>query len=222
MFILKFALEGSLLLGLFFIFRRFVFKSMGVSTTHETESQGSILSRAAYSFIFLFSGLVFSFMTFWGIYIAFNIFHSLGHFTGVLVAQQMGLLAPSLIIGFYISTQTSKLVYAHFFGAKSLLILPVIYGVTNRKVFTKVFSAITLIPAFLLIVLQFNVYLKIDGDKIYTRQILQEEKVYSLSDVVRIAGRGEDDFSLQMNNGEVIAVTAYSGNYNDFLDHLDW
>ncbi len=224
MFILKFALEVSLLVGLFFIFKRFVFKSMGLWKVESTQKQVGILNRAAYSFIFLFSGVVFSFIAFWVIYIAFNIFHSLGHYSGVLVAEQVGLFAPSLIIGFYISTQSSKSVYARFFGVKSLSMLPAYasYSTASRKVFTRIFSAMTLIPALVLVALQFNVYLKIDGDKIYTRQMLQAEKVYALSDVVRVTAGGDNDFSLMMNNGEVIAVTSYSGNINAFLDHLDW
>ena len=155
---------------------------------------------------------------------AFNIFHSLGHYSGVLVAEQVGLFAPSLIVGFYISTQSSKSVYAHFFGIKSLSLLPAYasYSTASRKVFTRIFSAMTLIPAIALVALQFNVYLKIDGEKIYTRKMLQEEKVYAMTDVVKIAAEGESDFSLLMADGEVIAITSYSGNVNDFLDHLEW
>lgn len=224
MFILKFALEVSLLVGLFFIFKRFLFKSLKLSKVENSGSEASLLNRVAYSLIFLVSGVVFSFISFWAIYIAFNIFHSLGHYSGVLVAEQVGLLTPSLIVGFYISTQSSKSVYSHFFGVKSLSMLPAYasYSTASRKVFTRIFSAMTLIPAILLVALQFNVYLKIDGDKIYTRQMLQAEKVYALSDVVRVAADSENDFSLLMNDGEVIAVTAYSGNVNAFLDHLQW
>ncbi len=223
MFILKFFLEVSLLVGLFFIFRRFIFKSM-----HQSKSEGQVpvstLNRVVYSSIFLLSGFVFSFITFWSVYIAFNIFHSFGHYSGVLVAKQIGLFAPSLIIGFYISTQSSKAVYAHYFGLKALRQLPEFASdsIARGARFSRVFSAMTLIPAIFLLALQFNVYLKIEGDKIYSRQILQEEKVYALGDVVRVAAGNESEFSLQMSNGEVIAVTAYSGNVNAFLDHLDW
>jgi len=224
MFILKFVLELSLLVGLFFIFKRFVFKTLRISKVEESQNQISVLNRAVYSFIFLFSGAIFSFMVFWTIYVSFSVFHSLGHYTGVLVAEQVGLFVPSLIIGFYISTQSSKSIYENIFGTKSLSMLPAYasYSTTSRKVFTRIFSAMTLIPAIFLVALQFNVYLKIDGDKIYSRQMLQAEKVYALSDVVRVAADSENDFSLLMNDGQVIAVTAYSGNVNAFLDHLDW
>lgn len=225
MFILKFALELSLLTGLFFILKRFLFKSIGLvkktETGHESES---FLNRASYSAIFLISGFIFSFISFWMIYAAFNVLHSIGHYSGVLVAEQVGLLTPSLIIGFYVSTHTSKSVYAYFFGIKSLALIPAYasYSTASRKVFVRIFSAMTLVPALFLIALQFNVYLKIEGDKIYTRQMLKEEKVYAMSDVVKISPDGDDTFSLIMVDGERIPITAYSGNINAFLDHLDW
>lgn len=224
MFILKFALEVSLLVGLFFIFKRFVFKSLRIEEVESNSNELSMLNRAAYSFIFIVSGLVFSFITFWFIYLSFSVFHSLGHYSGVLVAEQMGLFVPSLIIGFYASTQASKSIYASIFGVKSLSMLPAYsaYSTASRKVFTRVFTAMSLLPALFLVALQFNVYLKIDGDKIYTRQMLQQEKVYALTDVVRVAADDKSDFSLLMNDGEVIAVTAYSGNVNAFLDQLKW
>lgn len=158
------------------------------------------------------------------IYAAFNVLHSIGHYSGVLVAEQVGLLTPSLIIGFYVSTHTSKSVYAYFFGIKSLALIPAYasYSTASRKVFVRIFSAMTLVPALFLIALQFNVYLKIEGDKIYTRQMLKEEKVYAMSDVVKISPDGDDTFSLIMVDGERIPITAYSGNINAFLDHLDW
>ena len=225
MFIIKFALELSLLAGLFFIIRRFVLKSLGIGKQPDiTLGRIGFLNRMAYSTIFLVSGFMFSFISFWLVYAAFNIFHSLGHYNGVLVAQQVGLVTPALIIGFYVSTHTSKSIYAHFFGVKSLALIPAYatYSTASRKVFTRVFSIMTLVPAIVLIVLQFNVYLKIDGNKIYTRQMLQKERVYAMSDVVRIAPDGEDAFTLLMADGERIPITAYSGNVNAFLDHLDW
>lgn len=225
MFILKFALELSLLTGLFFIFKRFVFKTFKIHENDEVPvNRVSVLNRMAYSGIFIFSGVVFSFLAFWTIYLGFSLAHSVGHYTGVLVAQQLGLITPSLIIGFYISTSSSKLIYAYFFGVKSLAMIPAYatYSSASRRVFTRIFSAMTLIPAIVLLALQFNVYLKIDGHKIYTRQMLQEEKVYAMTDVVKIAPEGDNSFTLLMADGARIPVKSYSGNVNAFLDHLEW
>lgn len=226
MFILKFALELSLLVGLFFIVKRFLFKSLGLVKSPKQDERNSetLINRVAYSAIFLISGIVFSFISFWMIYASFNIVHSLGHYSGVLVAQQVGLVTPALIVGFYISTHSSKSVYAYFFGVKSLALIPAYasYSNTSRKVFARVFSVMTLVPAVVLIALQFNVYLKIEGDKIYTREMLQDERVYAMSDVVKIAPEGEKAFTLLMADGNRISITAYSGNINAFLDQLDW
>ena len=223
MFIIKFALELSLLTGLFFILKRYLFKSLGFYKKHNSpQGMDGLMNRLAYSMIFVVLGAIFSFITFWMIYAAFNVVHSLGHYNGVLIAQQVGLITPSLIFGFYASTYLSEFTYAYFFGQQSLSLIPAYeaYSDTSKRTFMRIFSAMTLIPAVVLVTLQFNVYLKIDGDKIYTRQMLQEEKVYAMTDVVKISPEGEEGFALVMADGHEIAMGAYSGNLNDFLDHL--
>lgn len=223
MFIVKFALELSLLTGLFFILKRYLFKSLGLyKKQNSPQGMEGLMNRLAYSLIFLGMGAIFSFIAFWMIYAIFNVVHSLGHYNGVLIAQQVGLITPSLIFGFYISTHLSEFVYTYFFGQQSLKLIPAYesYSNTSKRTFMGVFSAMTLIPALVLVALQFNVYLKIDGDKIYTRQMLQEERVYAMADVVKISPEGEEGFSLIMSDGHKIAMGAYSGNLNAFLDHL--
>lgn len=224
MFILKFALELTVLVFLFLMIRKTIFRTLPVLSSEDEELASAKWrnQRYVYSGIFLIFGFIASVTTFWVIYFSFNIFHSIGNYSGVLVISQGAIILPSLIIGFYISTIFSKNVYVHLLGMQEYISFDDLYGKKGRvgKVFLRVFSALTLTPAIVLLSLQFNVYLKTDGENIYTKQLLEAEKVYSIREIVGVGASESNYLNIYLANGDQISTMGYSGNLNYFLENI--
>ncbi len=225
MFILKLAIELTILVVLFLMIRKALYRSFPIlndSGKKVGNSRKWRVQRFLYSFIFLVFGFISTISTFWIIYFAFSILHSVGNFSGVLVISQVSLMLPSLIIGFYISTLGSRNLYLQLVGTSDM-IMEEIEGPKRAGTgitFKRVFSFLTITPAVILLFLQFNVYLKTDGQNIYTKQLLQAERVYSITDVVRVGANESNYLDIYMENGEKISTIGYSGNLNYFLDNI--
>lgn len=220
MLYLKLLLELSALVGIALLIRHFVFGfrklNKGLKARHYAgEWQW-------YTAIFFSLGIIFSIIAFWSVYGLFYLFHSFGHYQGVMVVQQGALLVPALILGFYGSSVFSKVVYLDFFGMN-----PAIFeedGSTTQykiqRIFQRIFRALTLSVAVLLLTFQFRVYLKTDGERIYVRNMGGPERVYSLEDIRKVSAVNAHDLEIYLVNGEKLSTGQYSGNLNYFLDHI--
>jgi hypothetical protein len=224
MFILKFAIELLVLAVLFLMIRKTLFRTFPLLNPEASKQMRNKWrgQRAMFSVVFLSFGVISSIISFWVIYFAFNFLHGIGSFSGVLVISQAALILPSLIIGFYISTLFSKVVYVEFFGVGEYIDFEQNEGLHKGvgKTFARVFSALTLMPAGILLSMQFNVYLKTDGEHIYTKKLLEEEKVYSVTDIVSVGSSNSQSFDIYLANGDLISTVDYSGNLNYFLDNI--
>ncbi len=224
MFLVKLILELSALTVIFLFLRKSLLRNSPFTNVVNSEAEKAELRReqSTHSFLFVITGLILSTASFWLIYLFFGIAHSLGNYEGVLVVKQTALVIPSLIIGFYISTFWAKNIYAQFVGINKSAFLEHLLTPqkTHKATFQAVFSTLALVPAIVLLSLQFNVYLKTDGSKIYTKQMFQDEKVYSLAEVSKIGGGSSNSFDIYLNNGDKISTSGYSGNLNYFLDNI--
>lgn len=224
MYILKFALELTVLVFLFLMIRKTIFRTLPVLTSEDSDLIAAKwkYQRYGYSAVFLIFGFIASVTTFWIIHFSFYIFHSIGNYSGVMVISQGAIILPSLIIGFYVSTIFAKNVYVDLLGMQEYISFDELYGKKGRagKIFLRVFSAITLTPAIILLSLQFNVYLKTDGENIYTKQLLEAEKVYSIREIVGVGTSESDYLNIYLANGDQISTMGYSGNLNYFLENI--
>ncbi len=224
MFILKLAIELLVLVVLFLMLRKTLFRTFPLLNPEASkQARGKWRGqRALFSVVFLTFGVIATVITFWVTYFTFNLLHSAGSFSGVLVVSQAALVLPSLIIGFYISTLTAKNIYVQFFGAGEYLDFEETQGLHRGvgKGFARAFSFLTLLPAAILLSLQFNVYLKTDGEHIYTKRMLEDEKVYSISDIVSVGSSTPHSLDIHLANGDLISTVNYSGNLNYFLDNI--
>ncbi len=224
MFILKFAIELLVLVVLFLMIRKTLFRTFPLidpeASRHARNKWRG--QRAMFSIVFLTFGVISTVVSFWLIYFTFNALHSAGSFSGVLVISQSALILPSLIIGFYISTLFSKHIYVQFFGAGEYMDFEQNKGLHKGvgKGFARAFSFFTLLPAAVLLSLQFNVYLKTDGEHIYTKRLLEDEKIYSITDIVSVGSSDAHSLDIHLANGDLISTLDYSGNLNYFLDNI--
>lgn len=223
MFILKFALELSVLVILFLMLRKSLLRAFPLVNASDASQANSKHrgQKLMYSGIFLTFGFITSVIAFWVTYFIFSILHGMGAYSGVLVISQAALILPSLIIGFYISTVYTKELYVQFFGDEQYEVFQLsnVRKGVNRT-FTRVFSVLTLLPAIVLLSLQFNVYLKTDGERIYTKRMLEEERIYSITDIVSVGSSDSKAFNIYLANGDEISTMHYSGNINYFLDNI--
>ena len=224
MFIFKFAIELLVLAVLFLMLRKTLFRTFPlINPEASKQARGKWRGqRAMFSLVFLTFGFISTVVTFWLTYFVFNLLHSTGSFSGVLVISQTALILPSLIIGFYISTLFSRNIYVQFFGAGEYIDFEQTKGLHRGvgKGFARAFSFLTLLPAGVLLSLQFNVYLKTDGEHIYTKRLLEEEKIYSVADIVSVGSSDSHSLDIHLANGDLISTVDYSGNLNYFLDNI--
>lgn len=223
MLVMKLLLELSVLLALFLLIRKALFKAFPLKAGQPGEITAKLRGqKALFSVVFIAVGIIASVTTFWLTYFSFNVLHSLGHYSGVLVIRQVALVMPSLIIGFYISTVFAKHIYVSLFGFNELISFDETYGERKGvgRTFGRIFAFCTLLPAFVLLALQFNVYLKTDGQRIYSKEMLGDEKVYSVKEIVSVGAHGSRYLDIYLADGEKISTTGYSGNFNYFLDNI--
>lgn len=216
MFILKLALEMSVLVILFLLLRKSLFLLFpGLS---KSARQSANNRRPLRSIIFLALGTVASLFFFWLFYGVIYLSHNWGDMGSALVISQMDLLAPSLIFGFYLSTHFSESLYRQFF------IEPHhdwIQGhQQNGIIVQRVFSTVTLLPAILLLGFQFNTYLKVEGNKIYHKQAGESELVFAKEEVARISTLEDDALEIHLKDGRMISTNNLSGDYNHLLDYF--
>lgn len=222
MFALKLAFEIGAVLGLALILRRFIGVPSSLSLLEDNRS----LQRRIrgdwqwYSVVHVILGIVFSVTAFWLTYGIFLVIHSNGNYEGVLIVNQVSLMVPSLIIGFLTSGLFSRTIYTEVFGMSDAIFYRMRPEGKLRKYFQRFFGMLMLVMAFMLLSLQFKVFLKTDGEKIYMGSLDSEVKTYRVSDIERVTSMNSDNIDIILANGERITTRYYSGNVNYFLDNI--
>ena len=165
-------------------------------------------------------GIVFSISAFWLIYGIFLVVHSSGDFQGVLIVNQVSLMVPSLIIGFLTSGLFSRTVYTEIFGMSEAIFDRISPQSKWVERFQRFFGITMLVMAVMLLSLQFRVFLKTDGEKIYMGSLDQEVRAFAIEDIERVTSLNADNIDIILANGERITTRYYSGNVNYFLDNI--
>lgn len=222
MFVLKLIFEIGAVLGLALILRKFIGIPSSLSLLEDNRSLQRRLRGdwQWYSVVHIILGIVFSISAFWLIYGIFLVIHSSGDFQGVLIVNQVSLMVPSLIIGFLTSGLFSRTVYTEIFGMSDAIFDRI--GPQSKwvEMFQKFFGVAMFVMAVMLLSLQFRVFLKTDGEKIYMGSLDHEVRAFAIEDIERVTSLNADNIDIILANGERITTSYYSGNVNYFLDNI--
>ncbi len=224
MFFAKLALELAVLAALYFLLQKSIvriFPAFRKRFSQKNELQYHKEKRT-FSLVFFILGGLFSCINFWLIFGVFSIVHHLGDFKSVMVVHQASLVLPALITGFYAASGLVKSVYVLLFGEDEFIF----YGhlISHKKSYQKIIgkaaSTLALIPAFLLLSFQFNIYLKTDGQKIYSKKWGESEQVFPISEIQQMNLNGTHDLDIYLADGQRVSTAEFSGNINQFMDEI--
>ncbi len=222
MLFIKLFFEIGAVLGLALILRKFVGIPSSLSLLEDNRSLQRRLRGEWqwYSLVHIILGIVFSISAFWLIYGVFFVVHSSGNYDGVLIVNQASLIVPSMIIGFLTSGLFSRSIYSEVFGMSDAIFERVGSKAKLSSQLQKLFSVGMFFMAIILLSLQFNVFLKTDGENIYMGSLDHQVKTFAIDDIERVSSLSSDNIDIILANGEHITTSYYSGNVNYFLDNI--
>ncbi len=218
MFMIKLVLELSALVILTIVAKKVISSTFSLSP-----KDGPARLRGEfqwYGMLYVVVGVILSITSFWIIYAIFYILHSLGHYSGVMVASQGALVIPAIIIGFTSSLMFTKTIYLNVFGMSDSIFEDDIADTKKRRGGSHIFPLFTVALAMVLLAFQFGVYLKTDGQNIYAKKLGEAEKVYPVSDIEKVTAGNSSGLQIYLANGDQLSTGSYSGNLNYFMDHL--
>ena len=195
--------------------KTFPVKKIGMSLSNDSK-KALYYYRRRYQFIFILCSMLLGVVSFLLIRFLFVRLHYIGGADFVWIIEDVALFLPSLLIAFLISNMISPAINDYFQKDGLGFFFE---GYTeeqlgfSKKGLNKIEQVLGISLAIILLVAEFNVYVKLNDNKLSFNNFLSESKVVMLTDVEKIDDIGRKQ-SLITQKVDTLNLNKYSGDFN--------